>query len=262
MKQVKILDIPFAKISQDEAIDVLESWVREGDANHVIVTPNPEGVMQARRNPDFAHALKNAELSLADGTGVLLASYLGKEKLPGRVRGVDTIHLLLQRLSQRWEETKNNNGNGFSAYFLGGKPGVADDAKVNMEAKYPGLSVVGLHHGFFSPDDNDKIITEINRLSPDILLVCTGMPRAEIWADRNKNILNTRLTLCLGGTLDVMSGGAKMAPAFLRKIGLEWFYRLICEPSRAKRMMDIPRFIFAVILNRRNIPHERKQKEL
>jgi len=237
MKTIEILDIPFAAVTQHEALDLLENWL-DSAQNHIIVTPNPEGVMQARRNREFANALKGADLSLADGTGIILASYLTKKRLPERVRGVDVIFALLERLSKK--------GRAFTAYFLGGTPGVAASAKSKMESRFPGLTVTGCHHGFFSESDEAKILDEINSLSPDILLVCTGMPRAEIWAARHRQI-NTRLTLCLGGTMDIMCGKVKLAPPLLRKLGLEWLFRLVCQPSRFRRMLDIPRFILATV---------------
>jgi N-acetylglucosaminyldiphosphoundecaprenol N-acetyl-beta-D-mannosaminyltransferase len=234
-----ILGIPFAKLTQKEALDKLEFFLNEPDKNHIVVTPNPEGVMQSRRNPEFAEALCNADLSLADGTGIVLASFFisKTEKLPERVRGVDTSFALFERLS--------NKKRDFTVYFLGAAQGVAQKAKENMENRFPYLKVVGLHHGFFDAEKEIEIINEINRLAPDILFVCTGMPRAEIWAAKHKKI-NARITLCVGGTLDIMGGNAQLAPAFLRKIGLEWFYRLLRQPSRAARMLDIPRFMICI----------------
>ena len=241
MGEVDILGIPFAKVTQDEALNIMEEWL-DSSENHVIVTPNPEGVMQSRRNEFFEFALKTVHLRLADGIGIVLASKVINNPLPERVRGVDTIFNLFDRLDAK--------GRDFTAYFLGGKPGVAEKAKTRMEEKYPHLKVVGLHHGFFDrhSSEEQEIIMDINKLRPDILLVCMGMPRAEIWASRNR-WLDTRLTLCLGGTLDIMSGEVLLAPAFVRKIGMEWLYRLIREPSRLKRQLDIPRFIWAVLLN-------------
>jgi N-acetylglucosaminyldiphosphoundecaprenol N-acetyl-beta-D-mannosaminyltransferase len=237
MQTVDILGIHFNVLNVNEALDTLEAFLDE-PKNHIIVTPNPEGVMQARRNPDFAKALKNADLRLADGTGIVLASRYIKHPLPERVRGVDTTMALFKRLSDK--------GRPFTAYFFGAKAGVAEAAKESMEKQFPALTVVGLHHGFFSAEDEENIIGEINALKPDILLVCTGMPRAEIWADRNRDI-NARLTLCVGGTLDIMGGNIKLAPSFFRRLGLEWFYRLCRQPNRAVRMLDIPRFVLAVI---------------
>jgi len=241
MKKINILSIPFVKLNLSETLDILENFLNE-NKNHTVVTPNPEGVMQARRNPAFAEALRSADLSLADGTGIVLASFFTRgEKLSVRVRGVDTTFALFERLCEKKRD--------FTVFFLGAAPGVAENAKKNMENRYSHLKVVGLHHGFFDADEEKKIVAEINSLSPDILLVCTGMPRAEIWAATHK-MINAKITMCVGGTLDIMGGNARLAPAFMRKTGTEWLYRLVREPRRAIRMLDIPRFIFAVIFRR------------
>ncbi|MCL2527724.1 MAG: WecB/TagA/CpsF family glycosyltransferase [Defluviitaleaceae bacterium] len=241
MKIVEILGIPFNSMAFEEAIDLLESYLEEHQ-NHIVVTPNPEGVMQARRNPAFSEALLGADLRLADGIGIVLASrYLGNA-IPERVRGVDTIFTLLERLNKKDRKT--------TAFFLGGAPGVADKAKAEMEHRFPNFSVVGHHHGFFTPEEEPAILEELNRLRPDIMLVCTGMPRAEIWANTHREI-PARITLCLGGTMDIMAGVVKLAPPLFRKLGLEWLYRLLSQPSRAKRMLDIPRFMWAVVRHSR-----------
>ena len=244
MKQVDILGIPFDAMRFDEALDLLESYLDEPQ-NHIIVTPNPEGVMQARRNPAFHDALLDADLRLADGIGIVLASRYVRNTIPTRVRGVDTIYALLERLTKK--------GRKHTAYFLGGAPGIAERAKTEMESRFPALSVIGCHHGYFTPDEEIAILEELDHLKPDIMLVCTGMPRAEIWATTHRNA-PARITLCLGGTLDIMAGNVKLAPPFIRKIGLEWLYRLIRQssrtkgqPSRLKRQLDIPRFVLAVI---------------
>jgi len=237
MKQVDILGVPFDAMSVDETLNLLESYLDQ-PANHIVVTPNPEGVMQARRNPAFMDALQSADLRLADGIGIIMASRFIRNPIPARVRGVDIIFALLQRLADK--------GRHHTAFFLGGAPGIADKAKAEMESRFPTLSVVGCHHGYFTPDQEPAILEELNRLKPDIMLVCTGMPRAEIWAATNRNI-PARITLCLGGTVDIMAGNAKLAPPLMRKLGLEWLYRLIRQPSRLKRQLDIPRFMLAVI---------------
>ncbi|MCL2361971.1 MAG: WecB/TagA/CpsF family glycosyltransferase [Defluviitaleaceae bacterium] len=237
MKSVSILEIPFDSLGFEEALDLLEAYLRE-PRNHIIVTPNPEGVMQARRNPAFREALLGADHRFADGTGIVLASRYIRNPIPARVRGVDTIFALFERLNKKGRKT--------TAFFLGGAPGIPEKAKSEMESRFPTLSVVGHHHGYYSPEEEPTILEEINRLKPDILLVCRGMPHSEIWAYKHRNI-PARLTLCLGGTIDIMAGNVKMAPAWMRKIGLEWLHRLIRQPSRWKRMLDIPRFMWAVI---------------
>jgi len=238
VKQVNVLGIPFHAITTTQALAQIELWL-DGDQNHIVVTPNPEGVMQARRNRDFAAALLAADFRLADGVGILLASWLKGQRLPERVRGYDTVLELFEHLCKK--------GRNSTAYFLGAKPGVAQAAKANMEQQFPCLQVVGCHHGYFEPDtpEEAQIVADINKLEPDILLVCTGMPRAEIWAHCQANI-NARITMCVGGTLDVMANNAELAPSVMRKWGLEWLYRLYKQPSRFKRMLDIPRFVAAI----------------
>jgi len=240
MKTVDILGIPFHWLTVEGALDILESYL-DTDENHIVVTPNPEGVMQARRNPAFCKALLGADLSLADGTGIVLASRYKRTPLPARVRGVDTIFALLTRLSDKKRK--------HTAYFLGGAPGTPDKAKTEMESRFPALEVIGYHHGYYNPEDEPAILEEINNLKPDFLLVCRGMPASEIWAHTHRNI-NARITLCLGGTIDIMAGNVKLTPAFFRKLGLEWLYRLIRQPSRWKRQLDIPRFVWAVLRNK------------
>ena len=244
-KTVEILGIPFHSLKFEEAQDLLESYLNpeKSHKNHIVVTPNPEGVMQAKRNPAFREALLGADLRLADGTGIVLASRYIRNPLPTRVRGVDTIFALLERLTKK--DRKH------TAFFLGGAPGIPERAKANKESRFAALSVIGQHHGYYTPEEEAIILKELNRLKPDILLVCKGMPHSEIWAHTHRDI-PARITLCLGGTMDIMAGNVKLTPAFIRKIGLEWLYRLLRQPSRWKRMLDIPRFVWAVIRNGRS----------
>jgi len=236
---VDVLGVPFHVLTVENALAQLVAWLEEGESPmRVVATPNPEGVMQARRNPAFAAALQAADLCLADGTGIVWAARRLGTPLPHRVRGVDTIFALLQRLEDRQRPT--------TAYFLGGAPAVAERAAAHMQARFSHVTVVGHHHGFFSPEEEDTIRADIARTRPDILLVCTGMPRAELWATAHRH-LPVRVALCLGGTLDIMAGTARMAPAWLRAIGLEWLYRLTRQPARWRRQLDIPRFVWAVL---------------
>jgi len=239
VSEVDILGIPFARLTFAQALDKLTEYL-QAPRNHIIVTPNQEGVMQARRNADFAHALATADLRLADGTGIVLASRWRRNPLPQRVRGLDITFALFDRATA---------DRPLTAFFLGAAHGVAEEAKRRIEARYPGVQVVGTQHGFFTPEEEPRIVSDIKRAAPDILLVCLGMPRAEIWATQHRNDLSTRLTLCVGGTLDIMGGNVKLAPHLWRKLGLEWLYRLCKQPARFKRMLDIPRFVWAVITN-------------
>jgi N-acetylglucosaminyldiphosphoundecaprenol N-acetyl-beta-D-mannosaminyltransferase len=238
MHTVPILGIPFDAMTFNEAQALITSCLDE-PRNHIVTTLNPEGVMQARRDPSFKKALLNADFRLADGTGILMASWLNKSRrIPERVRGVDTCRSLFQSLS--------NQNRPATAYFLGGEPGVAETAKKMVEKQYPSIHVVGFSDGFLSYEKEYMVLEGIQSLKPDILLVCMGMPRQEIWAVKHRD-LPVRLTLCLGGTLDILAGKLTLTPNWIRRLGLEWLHRLIRQPSRAKRMMDLPRFVLAVL---------------
>jgi len=256
IETVEILGIPFAKITQKEGEKIIKQFLGEKN-NRIVVTPNPEGVMQARRNHAFAAALRSADLSLADGTGIVLASKFLRRKLPGRVRGVDTTLALLESLSQVCDDEQKN----FTIFLLGGRPGVPEKAKENIEKNFTNVKVAGFHHGFFSDQstgshdssqvvsEEQEILREIACVKPDILLVCMGMPRAELWAAAHKD-LPVGVTMCVGGTIDILAGTVKLTPTWLRVIGMEWLWRLIRQPSRFRRMFDIPRFVGAVVVNK------------
>jgi N-acetylglucosaminyldiphosphoundecaprenol N-acetyl-beta-D-mannosaminyltransferase len=245
---VPILNIPFHAMTFDEALSLLQSFLEE-PRNHIIATPNPEAVMQARRERDFYRALLDADLRLADGVGILWASKFQKgNAIPERVRGIDTCRALFKTLSGQHRIT--------TAFFLGGAPGVAEAAKENVEKHYPAIRVVGLSDGFLNEEKEKKVVHEINALKPEILLVCMGMPKQELWAVKHRD-LPVKLTLCLGGSIDILAGTLALTPEWLRKLGLEWLHRLIRQPSRIKRMMDLPRFVLAVLReSRTSVPRE------
>ncbi len=191
----------------------------------------------------------------------MLASRLTRSPIPCRLRGYDTVIKLFNEISKRGRKT--------TAYFLGGSPGdcgsrgdcgssggggsrgdgapcVAEAAAREMERQYPCLTVVGFHDGFFSVSEEKLIADEIKRLQPDILIIGMGMPRQELFAFKHRG-LPVKLAFCIGGSLDIMAGRVKLAPPAFRKLGLEWLYRLATQPSRAKRMLALPKFAALVL---------------
>ena len=228
-----ILGIPIDNINHACALDKLEQFMSEG-GHHLVVTPNPEMIMMARRDQNIKKILCSASLSAPDGIGVVLASRLTDNPIPSRVTGCDLMVDLLERMSS----------SGRTAYFLGGKPGVAEKAKSNMESRFPELKIIGTHHGYFD-DEGDKLISEeLSAKKPDLLLLGLSMGIALNWAWKHRH-LNIPIIACVGGTLDIMSGTVARAPSIFQKLGLEWFYRLISQPRRAGRMLQLP--VFAVL---------------
>lgn len=128
-------------------------------------------------------------------------------------------------------------------YFWGSKPGYAEEAKKNLEQKYPNIKIVGTHTGYFKDEEEETIINEIRNLNPDILLVGAGAPKQEKIINKYKTEGFFRIGVGCGGSIDVLAGKVKRAPKIFIKFHLEWFYRLLKQPSRFKRMLVLPQFI-------------------
>ncbi|SNS09424.1 N-acetylmannosaminyltransferase [Anaerovirgula multivorans] len=236
-KQVRILGVPIDMISQEEAFQKLVLFL-EGSSIKKIYTPNPEIVMLAQEDQRLLKVIEGADLVLPDGIGLLIASKIKGLGLKERVTGVDTMDRLLNYCGDKKR----------SIYLLGGKPGTAEIACKNIEQQYPGIKIAGLHHGYFQEADENEIIADINAAAPDLLFVCLGAPKQEKWIDRYQDQLNCKIAMGVGGSVDIYAGTAKRAPVIFQKVGLEWFYRLMKEPWRMKRMMVLPKFLIQVIV--------------
>ncbi len=225
-----VLGVAFDDVTMDEAVDRALAMLEE-DGPHLVVTPNPEIVQRAKRDPEFARILAGAHLVIPDGIGVVYAARILGRPLKGRVPGIDFAAALLGRAA----------GMGKRLYLLGAAPGVAEQAAVNLQAAYPGLVVCGAHDGYFQEDG--PVAGAIRAARADIVFVCLGFPKQEKWIDANGEAAGARLYIGLGGSLDVFAGKVERAPASFQKLGLEWLYRLIRQPSRIGRMSKLPLFL-------------------
>lgn len=198
---------------------------------HYVVTPNPELVMRAGKDERFRQALAGAELTLADGVGVIYAARILGRPLQSRVPGIDFAAGVMERLAQT----------GGRLFLLGAKPGVAERAAENLRERYPGLQICGVHDGYFQ--DADPVAEEIRASGADVIFVCLGAPKQENWMVEHGPATGAHLAVGLGGSLDVFAGVVQRAPEGWRKLGLEWLYRLIREPSRIGRMAGLPLFL-------------------
>ncbi|QZY57401.1 WecB/TagA/CpsF family glycosyltransferase [Crassaminicella profunda] len=206
----------------------------------MIITPNTEIIMSAQKDSKLRQIINHADLVIPDGIGIIYASKIQKKGLTERVTGVDLMHKILEYC----------NENQKSIYILGGKPGVAEKACENIKNKLSGVEIKGFRDGYFKEEEEGKIIENINRLNADILFVALGAPKQEIWMDKYREKLKSKIVMGVGGSVDVWAGTVKRAPKIYQKLGLEWFYRLLKEPWRYKRMMVLPKFMIKVILNK------------
>ncbi|MFZ5988701.1 MAG: WecB/TagA/CpsF family glycosyltransferase [Bacillota bacterium] len=239
---VDILGIPVDNVTMEEAVNRVEEFLQSSEIN-TVYTPNAEIMMAAQRDPSLKKILCGANLLVPDGAGVVLASKILKPSLKERVAGFDLTKNLFNRASNK----------NVRFFFLGGKPGVAEEAAENLKKDNIRIEVVGIRDGYFPKGEEDQVINQINSSGADVLLVALGAPRQEKWIHENKKRLNVKVCIGVGGTFDVLAGKTKRAPEFFQKSGLEWLYRLYKEPWRFIRMLDLPRFILLVIANKLNL---------
>ncbi len=245
MDKVNILGVHVDMVDINGAADKIMSFFDE-DRLHSVYTPNSEIIMEAYKNPGFAKVLNNADLLTADGIGVVYASRILKKPIKERAAGYDIARVVLSRI----------NNTEHKLYLFGGKPGVAEEAMSKLLKEYKGLKIVGLRNGYFKPEEEADIVSDINNSGADIVFVCLGAPLQEKWIDRHKDELNARVAMGIGGSLDVFAGKAERAPEFFCKTGLEWFYRLCKEPQRAGRMTALPKFGATVLLKGRKFKQD------
>ena len=235
-RKTHILGVPFDAVTMQEAVARAKALLHE-DGQHFICTPNPEIVMEARENAELMGILQQADLVVPDGIGVVWASKYSELRLRERVAGYDLTQNLMAELAASKE----------TFYFFGGAPGVAAAAGRKMMRKYPGLQVVGVHNGYFDEKEEKKIIQDMQRKKPSVLLVGLGAPKQEKWIYDNIRLTGAKVAIGVGGSFDVMAGNVKRAPKIFRRLGLEWFYRLITQPTRWKRMLRLPKFAWTVL---------------
>lgn len=236
MKICNILGVPFANISPSDAVDQMVSYLNS-DGKHMVFTPNPEMVMEARKNPEFMKILNESSMNVPDGIGIVYASKFTKTPIQSRVAGYDMMLGTFDKMKDM----------GKTAYFFGAAPTIADKAKAAIEKRFVGLKIVGTADGYFDAEKEKEIIADINEKKPDLLLVGIGFPKQEKWIYNHINELNIKAAVGVGGSFDGWSGNVPRAPEFFVNHNLEWFYRLMKQPSRIGRMMQLPLFMLKVI---------------
>lgn len=255
---VTILGVEVHRIDFAQLLDQIGVWVVEhhtlasraaavaqrsapsAPAAHQICTVNPEFIVDANRNAEFAAALRQADLRVPDGVGVLWAARLLGSPLPERVTGSDGIYRISERAAQA----------GWRLFYLGAAPGVAERTAAILSARYRGLTVAGTYGG--SPADAEwpEIAQRLLSAQADVVLVAYGHPAQDLWIAAHRHELPCAVAIGVGGAFDFVAGVTVRAPHWMRRVGLEWLHRLLREPWRWRRMTKLPAFVGLVILQR------------
>lgn len=221
MRTVTFLGYPFFAGDLEELRGIVEEAVEERRKLHII-TVNPE--MLVLRDPIFQSILRDAEIRLPDGIGVVWGARFLRCGDLRRLPGIEVAEALMQ-----WGRER-----GWRFYFLGARESVVVQVVERVRHRYPDLLVAGFHHGYFT--DDAEVLADIKRSAPDVLFVGMGVPRQEMWIARYRDVLPASVFMGVGGSFDVWAGRLRRAPAFFRRLGLEWLWRVVLEPGRVRRV--------------------------
>ena len=234
-ERVEILGVNVDAVTMAQAVEHVIKLIGEKNPS-IVATANAEMLLRATHDDELKNILNAASLVVPDGAGTVWAArHLGKE-MPERVAGFDLVQELM----------KIAPAQDIKFFLFGSAPGIADKAKLKAETLYPGIKIVGTRNGYFKADDEQEIISQIKNSRADILLAALGVPKQEKWLAKYKDELKIPVSIGVGGTFDVMAGVVRRAPMWMQKARLEWLFRAMLQPSRAGRLVALPKFVLKV----------------
>ena len=265
---VEVLGVRFHNLSRAEAAEAIAGMVRRRERAYV-VKPYSEYMPRAARDARIREILNGAGLCLADGIGILWAAhYLALAGGPLRALAQLPLSLAAVALNPRairrplkenmagvdltWEVLTRLDEAGSRVFLLGGTEEEVRGTRERIEARLGRLQIVGAHHGHFdvSGVGSEQVLRAIEEAAPDVLLVAMGFPRQEKWIAANLPRLRVNVAIAEGGSFSFISGAMPRAPRWLRRLGLEWLFRLLRQPWRLRRQMAIPLFVWLVVKER------------
>lgn len=225
---VEILGVRFDLISLHQAVGIVCDWVKDRQKRY-IVTPNPEFVIASKEDPEFRKILNSADLSITDGRGIQLAARFLGLPVPERITGVDFMLELCARAADL----------RIPIFLLGGKRGVAKKCAEKLRNKFSEIRIAGIFDGNAAEAGDSETVNVINQTNAKIVFIAYGAPKQEKWIARNLNKLNNvKIAMGVGGAFDYLSEEISRAPLFMRRIGLEWLWRLFRQPKRLGRIIN------------------------
>lgn len=237
MKKIDVLGIPVVDTTKSEFVDHIEDEMQNSEKPICIVTANPEIIMLAKENKSYEEYLLNSNYVVADGIGVVIGSKILGTPLQERIPGYELVHDFLR--------TSKEEQNRF--FFYGGKPGIAEEAAEKAKALYPHIDIVGVADGYGGNGNGDEVAEKAATLNPNFIFVALGAPKQEEWIAEHRHQFSNAVMMGVGGSFDTLSGHVNRAPEIFLKLNLEWFHRLITQPTRFKRMLKIPKFLIEVM---------------
>jgi N-acetylglucosaminyldiphosphoundecaprenol N-acetyl-beta-D-mannosaminyltransferase len=240
-KTKKILGIKIFTQDKKNTLEKIKKYFKKTKKFCHIVSLNPENLVIAKENDKFKKVIETAQIQIVDGVGIILAGRLLGVEVYERYPGVDLVKDLLT-LSSKMR---------LRVLFIGGKPNLAEKLANCYQKKYPKSKFLGLEgiSDIKNPkkEEEEKIFSISADYKPHLVLVAFGSPDQELWIDRHKKEFKNCVVMGVGGVFDFLGGVVPRAPLFLRRLGLEWLFRLLVQPWRLRRQMRLVRFLGLVI---------------
>ena len=225
MEKQPLLNTYINNVNMNEAIQSIENMIVSKKKSYIVAI-NVDVVMKIENDAYLKKITDQADMVLVDGKPLVWIAKWQKKPIKAKISGSDLIPILCKRASKKC----------FSVFIIGGKDGVAEKAKQNLERDMPGIKIVGTYAppiGFEKDDvEINKIKDMISRVHPDILIACFGCPKQEKWIYENYKKYDATVSICAGATVDFIAGNINRAPKWMSNHGLEWFYRFLQEPKR------------------------------
>lgn len=242
MQKQQLLNTYVNNLTMSETIDAVEELIKSEKKSYVVAI-NVDVVIKIENDPYLKKIVDNADMVLVDGKPLVWISNFYGKPLKAKISGSDLVPLLCEEASKKQ----------YSIFIIGGKEGVSEQAKQNLEKRLPGIRIVGTYAPTYGFEKNDAELNKINTLlseaKPDLLIACFGCPKQEKWIFENISKYDAKVSICAGATVDFLAGNIKRAPRWMSEHGLEWLYRFLQEPKRMfKRYFIDDMKIFRLIL--------------
>ncbi|HIK28156.1 MAG: WecB/TagA/CpsF family glycosyltransferase [Oscillatoriaceae bacterium SKW80] len=251
-EQFSVMGLPVHLM--DNYCNWLSERLKQGLGSHV-VTLNAEMTMQAKENPALATVIRQAELVIPDGAGIVFYLWLHGIKAR-RCPGIELSESLLWKASKIFFDSSHHFSSNLekdtcSIFFYGGAPGVAQTAAEIWQKRVPKLNIVGTQHGYISAEEEKQLCQKLQQLQPRLILVGLGVPRQELWIAKNRHLCPQATWIGVGGSFDIWAGKKQRAPVWMQKLNIEWLYRLYQEPWRWRRMLVLPKFAWQALFSQK-----------
>lgn len=228
MEKQPLLNTYVNNVDMPETIATIEQMIAR-DKKSYVVAINVDVVMKIENDPVLKRIVDEADMVLVDGKPLIWISKMHGNPVKAKISGSDLVPLLMQVAAEK----------GYSVFLIGGKEGIAEQAKKRIERKHENIRVVGAYAPPFGFEKDEAELKKINEMiaavHPDLLIACFGCPKQEKWVYENYQKYDAKVSICAGATVDFLAGNVKRAPRWMSEHGLEWFYRFLQEPKRMFR---------------------------